>query len=79
MRPGDLRQTVPAEHGECYLCRHIFRLEDLMPVPSASSTDWRWICPLCRQVAKRTRGSWQSRAIAAEKLNELSRRDQQHP
>lgn len=75
MRPGDLRQTVPAEHGECYLCRHIFRLEDLMPVPSVSSTDWRYICPLCKDVAKYTRPPASQRAIMAQRLTEDAKND----
>ena len=70
MKRGDLRETSPREVGECYICRRLFRLDDLTPVSSQSSADWRFICPLCRDVAKHTRPPARQRAIMAQRLME---------
>lgn len=51
MKPGDIRSTPPKAYGECYMCRRLFDLEDLTPVDSQDSADWRYICPMCRDVA----------------------------
>lgn len=51
MKPGDIRSTPPKAYGECYVCRRLFDLEDLTPVDSQDSADWRYICPMCRDVA----------------------------
>lgn len=70
MKPGDLRPiSSPRDWGECYLCRHLFPLDDLSPVRSADSKDWRYICPLCRDVAKYARPPQQQRALIWERLN----------
>lgn len=68
MRRGDLRETAPREVGECYICRRLFRLDDLTPVNSKSSSDWRFICPLCRDVARRNRPGGLERTIIYDRM-----------
>ena len=53
MNPGDIRTTeTAAAIAQCYCCRKWFNLDDLKPVTSKDSADWRYICPLCAHVAK---------------------------
>lgn len=68
MRPGDIRSTPPRDWGECYLCRHHFCLDDLLPVRSNDAADWRYICPLCRDVARVDRPSGETRALVWARL-----------
>ena len=68
MRPGDLRTISPHDWGECYLCRHHFPLGDLFPVRSNDAADWRYICPLCRDVARLGRPSGETRALIWARL-----------
>ena len=75
MRPTDIRQTYPHSVGECYCCRRIYSLDDMTPVRSASAADWRYICPLCRDVAKYTRPPAQQRAIMAQRMRDEAQRE----
>lgn len=68
MKPGDCREAPPIQVGECYCCRRLFAFDDLTPVRSADSTDWRYICPLCRDVAKRSRLIGTPRVLTANRL-----------
>lgn len=65
MDPGDIRETSPRQWGECYMCRRIYRLDDLHPV---TGPGWRYICPLCQQVHRRTRLILSHRYLAGERL-----------
>lgn len=68
MKPGDIRSTPPKAFGECYVCRRLFDLDDLTPVTSSDSADWRYICPLCRDVAKTTRPKPETRQQIANRI-----------
>lgn len=68
MKRGDLRETSPREVGECYICRRLFRLDDLTPVSSQSSADWRFVCPLCRDVARLNRPGGIERTIIFDRM-----------
>lgn len=70
MRPGDIRETEARTWGECYMCRRLYLLDDLFPVRSQDAADWRYVCPLCRDVAKHTRPPARQRAIMAQRLRD---------
>lgn len=68
MRPGDIRETTAKTWGECYMCRRLYLLDDLFPVKSQDAADWRYVCPLCRDVTKRT--PWEQRATMAKRMRD---------
>lgn len=65
MRPGEIRETSARSWGECYMCRRLYSLDDLKPV---TGPGWRYLCPLCQQVAKRSRLILSSRYLAGVRM-----------
>ena len=72
MKPGDLRETAARTVGECYCCRRLYNLDDLLPVRSPNPDDWRYICPLCRTVAQRGRLIGSARYWAGQRMAEAA-------